>query len=96
MDMELLKINGLTYSYPGASVPALADVSCTIRAGECICLTGDSGCGKTTLLLAIKGLLRAATVQGPSRLPCRRAMTAGPPRSVLYSRMRSPRFSARP
>ena len=54
---DILKIHSLTYRYPGASVPALEEVSCSVRAGECLCLTGSSGCGKTTLLLAIKGLL---------------------------------------
>ena len=62
--MDLLKIDGFTYSYPGASLPALAGVSCVIKSGECICLTGDSGCGKTTLLLAVKGLLRGGNRSG--------------------------------
>jgi energy-coupling factor transporter ATP-binding protein EcfA2 len=62
--MDLLKINSLTYSYPGASTPALEDVCCTVKAGEFICLTGDSGCGKTTLLLTIKGLLRGGSFSG--------------------------------
>ncbi|MEI6205725.1 MAG: ABC transporter ATP-binding protein [Desulfuromonadales bacterium] len=61
MDSDILKIDRLSYSYPGASIPALMDVSCSIGAGECICLTGDSGCGKTTLLSAIKGLLRGGS-----------------------------------
>jgi energy-coupling factor transport system ATP-binding protein len=64
MNSEVLTINSLTYSYPGASTPALADVSCTIKSGEFICLTGNSGCGKTTLLLAIKGLLRGGNRSG--------------------------------
>ena len=62
--MHMLKIDRLGFSYPGASAPALSNVSCEIRAGECICLTGDSGCGKTTLLLAIKGLLRGGNRSG--------------------------------
>jgi energy-coupling factor transport system ATP-binding protein len=64
MGTDALKIQSLTYTYPGSTLPALADVSCTIRVGECICLTGDSGCGKTTLLLAIKGLLRGSMFSG--------------------------------
>lgn len=58
MNSDVLTITNLSYRYPGSSSPALTDVSCAVKAGECICLTGDSGCGKTTLLLAIKGLLR--------------------------------------
>ena len=58
MAIDILKIDGLNYSYPGTTATALTDVSCAIRVGDCVCLTGDSGCGKTTFLLAIKGLLR--------------------------------------
>jgi len=58
MNSDILTIDSLSYSYPGSSTPALTDVSFAVKAGECVCLTGDSGCGKTTLLLAIKGLLR--------------------------------------
>lgn len=58
MNGDVLKINGLSYRYPGAPLPALMDISCAVKGGECVCLSGDSGCGKTTLLLAIKGLLR--------------------------------------
>jgi len=61
MNSAALKIENLSYSYPGTATPALTDVSCEISTGECVCLTGDSGCGKTTLLLAIKGLLRGSS-----------------------------------
>jgi len=64
LDRELLTIDGLGFNYPGASVPALSEISCKIKAGECICLTGNSGCGKTTMLLAIMGLLRDGTLTG--------------------------------
>ena len=68
MAIDILKIDGLNYSYPGATAAALTDVSCAIRFGECVCLTGDSGCGKTTLLLAIKGLLRGSTYKEAIRI----------------------------
>lgn len=64
MDTDVLTIRSLAYTYPGASAPALTEVSCAVRPGECVCLTGNSGCGKTTLLLAIKGLLRGGTRAG--------------------------------
>jgi energy-coupling factor transporter ATP-binding protein EcfA2 len=64
LESEILKIDGLSFNYPGASMPALSEISCKIKAGECICLTGNSGCGKTTMLLAIMGLLRDGTLTG--------------------------------
>jgi ABC-type nitrate/sulfonate/bicarbonate transport system ATPase subunit len=44
---------------PGASVPALADVSLRAAAGELVAVVGPSGCGKTTLLELICGLQQA-------------------------------------
>ena len=61
---DVLRVQSFTYTYPGASVPALEEVSCAVREGESLCLTGSSGCGKTTLLLAIKGLLRGGSSSG--------------------------------
>ncbi len=60
----MLKVSNLSYSYPEESAPALSGISLYAGAGECICITGHSGCGKTTLLLAIKGLLHEGTVTG--------------------------------
>lgn len=40
------------------STVALADVSLQVESGEFICLLGESGCGKTTLLRVIAGLVR--------------------------------------
>src|SRR5689334_14304666 len=60
----MLRVNDLSYTYPGEGTPALDGVSLAARPGECICICGQSGCGKTTLLLAIKGLLREGTLSG--------------------------------
>jgi energy-coupling factor transport system ATP-binding protein len=60
----LLEIQNFSYTYPGAPAPALDDVSLAVNSGECVCITGHSGCGKTTLLLAVKGLLYQGTASG--------------------------------
>ena len=59
-----------------ALVPALAGISFDIQAGEFVTIVGQSGCGKTTLLKILAGLvpqssglvtLRGQRVSGPSR-----------------------------
>jgi ATP-binding cassette, subfamily B, multidrug efflux pump len=58
MDMEqaAVHINGLTFTYPGASQPALSDIHLKIEPGMTVGIVGRTGSGKTTL---VKLLLRA-------------------------------------
>lgn len=52
----VLRADRVSYAYPGG-VPALADVTLEVRAGEAVCLLGANGCGKSTLLRLLDGLL---------------------------------------
>lgn len=46
-----------TYRYPEASTNALEDISLKIKEKDKICLIGNSGCGKSTAIDLISGLL---------------------------------------
>jgi oligopeptide/dipeptide ABC transporter ATP-binding protein len=51
----------VTYRLPDRTVPALRDLSLTLRAGETLGLAGESGSGKSTLALAVLRLLPPGT-----------------------------------
>lgn len=55
-----LQIRGLTVHYAtnAGAVVAVSDVSLDVQVGERLALVGESGCGKTTLALAIMRLLK--------------------------------------
>lgn len=55
--MALFDIKDLTFTFPGATVPALDRVSLTVEAGSYVCLCGKSGSGKTTLLRQLRSVL---------------------------------------
>jgi len=72
----LLTIKNLTMQYPNAALPALSNFSLDLAAGEFVSLLGASGCGKTTALRIVGGLLQqvegevsvdGALSTGPSR-----------------------------
>lgn len=53
--MSTLSISQLTCGYHGQTI--LQDLSFTLEQNDIVCLLGASGCGKTTLLKAIAGIL---------------------------------------
>jgi NitT/TauT family transport system ATP-binding protein len=55
----VLEVRHLKKVYPGATAPALDDLSLTLDRGEFVSLIGPSGCGKTTALRIVTGLLDA-------------------------------------
>jgi len=57
-DPPRLVVDGLTIAMTRSDVEILQDVALTVAAGEVLGLVGESGCGKTTLGLAMIGYVR--------------------------------------
>lgn len=55
--MGIIEIRNLTYNYPQSDQPALREVSLTVNEGEIVVLMGHTGCGKSTLCLALNGII---------------------------------------
>ena len=53
----MLTVNDVTFAYKGNDVPALKELSLRIEDGDFVGVTGTSGAGKTTLALALSGII---------------------------------------
>ena len=51
----MLSFEDFSLSY-GENAPVLQDITLTIKEGECLLLTGESGSGKSSLIHAVNGL----------------------------------------
>ena len=55
--MNVVEIEHLCYTYPGADKPTLQDVDLTIEKGDFLAIVGNNGCGKSTLCKTLNGLI---------------------------------------
>lgn len=55
--MNVVQINDLTYTYPGAAQPTLCHLSLEVEQGDFLAIVGNNGCGKSTLCKALNGLI---------------------------------------
>ena len=53
-----IRFQGVTFTYPGATQPALVDIDLHISPGESLALVGENGSGKTTLIKLLTRLYR--------------------------------------
>ncbi len=79
-----LNIDHVSISFPTDKGPlqVLADVDLKIGQGEFVSLIGHSGCGKSTVLNIVAGLLRASS--GGVLLENREVCDPGPDRAVVF------------
>lgn len=79
-----LELSSVSMSFPvkGGEFVALADVNLKVAEGEFVSLIGHSGCGKSTVLNIIAGLLRAT--RGGCLLDGREVTEPGPERAVVF------------
>lgn len=54
----MISFDHVTYTYEGKETPSLRDCTFSVKPGELILLTGESGCGKTTIIKLVNGLLQ--------------------------------------
>lgn len=57
MEKSAVSLADVTFSYRGAGVPSLSSLSLDVAAGECVLLCGKSGCGKSTVLRLLNGMI---------------------------------------
>lgn len=56
-DQAIIKVHDLTYTYSGLDHPTVHNVNFEIGEGEFVLMTGASGCGKSTILQTLNGII---------------------------------------
>ena len=55
--MQLIELKGIYFGYDTFQAKVLEDLSLVVNQGECHCISGATGCGKSSLLHLIAGEL---------------------------------------
>ena len=79
--MSGVEVKGLSVGVSKSSMEIVHDVSFAVEPGEVLGIVGESGCGKTTLALAVLGGTRAG-----ARITCGEVMVDGRPMLGLSNR----------
>jgi nitrate/nitrite transport system ATP-binding protein len=84
MSKAYLSLSQVDMTFPGptGSNPVLKNISLDVQRGEFISLIGHSGCGKSTVLNIVAGLLRATN--GGVLVDNKEVNSPGPDRAVVF------------
>ena len=84
MSIPFLRLDHMNMDFPTPNGPfrALENVNMTIEEGEFISIIGHSGCGKSTVLNIVAGLLQAT--EGGVVLEGKEVAKPGPERAVIF------------
>jgi NitT/TauT family transport system ATP-binding protein len=78
----MLEINHLFKVYEGATSPAVSDFNLTVETGEFVSLIGPTGCGKTTVLRTVTGLL--PPTRGEVLLDGKVSLKPSPEKAIVF------------
>ena len=73
---------GISFTRGGATTEVLRDVNLKVAKGEFVSIIGHSGCGKSTVLNIVAGLLKSST--GVTLLDGKEVSSPGPERAVVF------------
>lgn len=80
-----LRLNELSIRFNDQAPPVLSGVRLTVGPGECHCIVGPTGSGKSSLLLAVAGLLPPDVLDGGIERPARPgAVFQNPGTQILF------------
>ena len=82
LDVQNLSI---VYNRVKPKVPAVLDIGFSLSAGESLGIIGESGCGKTSLALAVMGVIRDAEISGKVVFQGRNLLAMTPSRRRRFS-----------
>src|SRR4029078_3044494 len=86
MSQPYLSLSRVDMTFPGPTggSPVLKGIDLDVQRGEYISLIGHSGCGKSTVLNIVAGLLKATS--GGVLLDNREVNAPGPDRGVVFQK----------
>ena len=73
---------GISFTRGGTTTEVLRDVNLKVAKGEFVSIIGHSGCGKSTVLNIVAGLLKSTT--GVTLLDGKEVSSPGPERAVVF------------